>query len=116
MLTVYHAIVSAMGSDHSEIAHRLRAERMLILTYEEARDVAGGGKLVSKHNTLGEGDLAVLSYLDMLVVLEQADADTFILRRFADDREAELFVQRRLDQYERMWDGCGCRIDYYEDH
>jgi hypothetical protein len=25
-------------------------------------------------------------------------------------------VQRRLEQYERMWDGCGCRIDYYEDH
>ena len=24
------------------------------------------------------------------------------------------FVKGRLDTYERMWDGCGCRVSYYE--
>ncbi|MDX1741732.1 MAG: hypothetical protein R3178_10575 [Rhodothermales bacterium] len=105
-----------MSSDSGDIPQRLRTERMLILGSDEAGQVADGATLVSKHSTLGEGDLTVLSWINMVVVLEQANNDTFVLRRFADHREAELFVKRRLDQYERMWDGCGCRIDYYEDH
>jgi len=28
-------------------------------------------------------------------------------------KEAEDFVKDRLDFYERKWDGCGCKIDYY---
>ena len=33
--------------------------------------------------------------------------------RIVDAREAaRRFVEHRLGQYERIWDGCGCRIDY----
>ena len=34
------------------------------------------------------------------------------LEQLRTDRKAR-FVAERMDQYERMWDGCGCRIDYY---
>lgn len=27
---------------------------------------------------------------------------------------AEAFLQDRINRYERMWDGCGCGIRYYE--
>jgi hypothetical protein len=27
---------------------------------------------------------------------------------------AQQFVADRMAQYERMWDGCGCRVRYYE--
>ena len=26
---------------------------------------------------------------------------------------AERFVEDRLSDYERMWDGCGCKIEYH---
>jgi hypothetical protein len=35
------------------------------------------------------------------------------MRRLSDADEACQFVQRRLEDYERVWDGCGCKIDYY---
>ena len=27
--------------------------------------------------------------------------------------DATAFVMKRTEEYERMWDGCGCRIEYY---
>jgi hypothetical protein len=36
-----------------------------------------------------------------------------VIRRLADEAAAARFVADRLATYERMWDGCGCRIDYY---
>ena len=48
-----------------------------------------------------------------LFAVEQPTPETRALRVLSDASEANRFVAERLDQYERMWDGCGCRIDYY---
>jgi hypothetical protein len=45
--------------------------------------------------------------------VEQPAPDERAVRRFASHEEANQFVQQRLKDYERMWDGCGCKIDYY---
>jgi hypothetical protein len=36
-----------------------------------------------------------------------------VIRPFSSMEEAQAFVDERLETYERMWDGCGCRIDYF---
>jgi len=28
-------------------------------------------------------------------------------------KEADLFIDERMETYDRMWDGCGCKVDYY---
>ena len=35
-----------------------------------------------------------------------------VLRPLAEESVAE-FVAQRQATYDRMWDGCGCKIDYY---
>ena len=50
---------------------------------------------------------------DGFAALEQPAPDTWVVRRLGERAEADRFIQDRLAQYERMWDGCGCRIDYY---
>jgi hypothetical protein len=49
-----------------------------------------------------------------LAALEQPSAGERVLRRLSDAEEAQRFVKGRLEAYERMWDGCGCKIDYYK--
>ena len=44
--------------------------------------------------------------------VEQPEPGKRALRRLAAD-EVDDFVRDRLAIYERMWDGCGCRVDYY---
>jgi hypothetical protein len=47
-----------------------------------------------------------------VLIQEETEKKQFIVRRFESDEAADAFVRDRLDKYERMWDGCGCRIDY----
>ena len=49
-----------------------------------------------------------------LVVVEQAQDGTILARQFDSLIAARGFILGRLEQYERMWDGCGCKIDYFD--
>jgi len=33
---------------------------------------------------------------------------------FQNEETAAKFVEERLDIYEKMWDGCGCKVKYYD--
>jgi hypothetical protein len=48
-----------------------------------------------------------------LFVQESTDDGVLLLRAVPSVEEARRFLALRLTQYERMWDGCGCRIDYF---
>lgn len=37
------------------------------------------------------------------------------LRLLGGPEEARAFVEKRLEEYERMWDGCGVKVEYYEE-
>jgi hypothetical protein len=47
-----------------------------------------------------------------LAALEEVSRESFALRPLADEDEARAFLKRRRDEFDRMWDGCGCKIDY----
>ena len=92
---------------------RLAAGQTLALTVTEWEALRGGFEPVEAHATGVAGDLLLLhGPNEALFALEEPSDDTRVLRRLADREAARRFVARRLEQYERMWDGCGCRIDY----
>ncbi|MBC8367137.1 hypothetical protein H8E52_06980 [bacterium] len=45
---------------------------------------------------------------------EISDKGEIILRLFPSEFALDAFLKRRIDIYERMWDGCGCKVDYYD--
>jgi hypothetical protein len=59
------------------------------------------------------GWIRILSVDGRIVVQEQTPEGEVLLRRYDSREAAERFVERRLADYERMWDGCGCKIDYH---
>ena len=71
------------------------------------------GVLREEDTTLA-GPIRVLAFDGDLWVQEQAPDGRILLRRFDDRAAADAFVDRRLEIYDRMWDGCGCKIDYDE--
>jgi hypothetical protein len=76
--------------------------------------------LLSTATVVREADTGVSGMIRILVldqevlVQEQTPAGKILLRRRADLAAATAFVDRRLQLYERMWDGCGCKVDYAE--
>jgi hypothetical protein len=58
------------------------------------------------------GPIRILRLKGRMVIQEQTPDGEVLLRGATTRDSAEAFVDGRLADYERMWDGCGCRIDY----
>lgn len=65
-------------------------------------------------DTTISGHLRILALDGELYVQEEAPGGRILLRRRPDRAAADRFVDQRLETYDRMWDGCGCRVDYSE--
>ena len=96
-----------------DLCHRLDAERVVTIPAEEWETVAAGFQEVERHFTVLAGDLLIVRGPDGLVAVEEPKRGERVLRRLADEETAREFVRDRLEGYERMWDGCGCKVDYY---
>jgi hypothetical protein len=70
-------------------------------------------KVLKEENTYLNDFIRILNFNDIICIQETSDKNEIIIRRMNSLKEAEDFVKDRLDFYERKWDGCGCKIDYY---
>ncbi len=79
----------------------------------------GFAALLESAITVREGDTRMSGWIrifesDGAVLLqEETPKGEILLRKMVSIQDAEVLLKSRLDTYERMWDGCGCKIDYY---
>jgi len=96
-----------------DLRHRVLAEGIVTLESADWERLGGSFDEVERHDTFIAGDLVIARSGDVLVAVERPTAGKRVIRRLTDESEARAFVRDRLDTYERMWDGCGCKVDYY---
>jgi hypothetical protein len=82
---------------------------------EEWEALAPSFPEVERHNTQLAGDLILVRMGTQLAAVEQPSREARVARLFKSEKEARAFLERRLEEYERMWDGCGVKIEYYEE-
>jgi hypothetical protein len=96
-----------------ELERRLADERIVPLAVNEWDLLAGEFEEVARHHTMVAGNLLVVRTRAGLAAVERPTPDVRVVRLLGDAATAQSFVEHRMAQYERMWDGCGCRVDYY---
>ena len=96
-----------------ELRRRLDEERIVSLSADAWAAIAGEFDVLESHETNIAGALVVVRAGDRPAAVEQPEDGTRVVRRLDDGDAVRAFVAERLADYERMWDGCGCRIDYY---
>jgi hypothetical protein len=96
-----------------QLDQRLQAERIVPILASEWAELASGFVELERHDTLVAGYLLIVHGASGLAAVEQPSPDERVVRLLSDEQEARRFVEERLEQYERMWDGCGCKVDYY---
>ena len=94
------------------LAAALDRRQILRLTAEEWEEIAHTATVIETHPTGVRGDLVIVRLHRHLAAVESPQPDERTVRPLDDEDQAREFVRDRLAQYERMWDGCGCRIDY----
>jgi len=92
---------------------RLEHGQVVRVSSTELDELLAAARVIRHEEVASSGSLRVLGVDGSVVFQEQTPDGDLLLRRVASEEEAGLLVDERLATYERMWDGCGCRIDYY---
>ena len=93
----------------------LEEKKVTELSADGLPDLLAASKLLREEDTHFAGFIRILSFESRILVQEQLpDGSKVLLRGFAAREKAEEFIRERLDTYDRMWDGCGCKVDYSE--
>lgn len=100
--------------ESKEIFNKALSTNYLIIEEDELKLVLDNSELLRIEDTHLSDFIRVLKYEDKLFVQETTFKKEILIRKMNSMKDVDLFVQERLDYYERKWDGCGCKIDYYE--
>lgn len=97
-----------------EIFSKALNSKYIIIEEHELHTVLKDAEILREENTYLSDHIRLLIYNDILFIQEITFKKEVLLRKMDSMKDADSFIQERLDYYERKWDGCGCKIDYYE--
>jgi len=97
-----------------KVVSTLKRKKYLIISEAELNELLSKSELLLEENTYLSDKIRLLKYNDDLLIQEKSTKEEFLVRRMNTKKEAEDLIKERLDIYNRMWDGCGCKVDYYK--
>ena len=97
-----------------EIFNKALNTNFLIIDEDVLKLVLESSEILRIEDTHLSNFIRVLKYDEKLFVQETTFKNEILIRKMDSMKDVDSFVQERLDFYERKWDGCGCKIDYYE--
>lgn len=98
-----------------EFRKRLSEGGTVPLSAREWEDLSEHFPVEERHPTQLAGDLLIVRVGQDLAAVESPSRDARVARLLGGEDEARAFVAKRMDEYERMWDGCGVKVDYYDE-
>ena len=97
-----------------QLLKKLENEKIAVLHKDELDKILEKTKVLKEAETNFYGKIRILALSSIILIQEMSDKSELIIRRASSKDEADNFVRERLSTYERMWDGCGCKVKYYE--
>lgn len=98
-----------------EFRRTLKKEKLVPLSRDEWEALASRFPELERHSTQLAGDLLIIEVDGDLVAVEEPSPRARVARRLGDRDDVDDFVSRRMEEYERMWDGCGVKVEYYDE-
>ena len=99
--------------DPATILDRLSGEKYIRLSPSELSVLLDHTETVEEHDTLISDTIRILLYKALYLIQETSNRQEILLRTANSLEAARQFVSERMDIYDKMWDGCGCKVDYY---
>jgi len=88
--------------------------KCIIISQDELNSILNCSIIFKEEDTHLSDFIRILTYNNSLFIQEISFKKEIILRKMNSIEDAENFLAERLSFYERKWDGCGCKIDYFE--
>ena len=85
----------------------------MVISKDELEKLLSQSELIIERDTLISDKIRLLKIIDELILQEKSSKEEILIRFVKSISEAEKFIEQRLEIYDKMWDGCGCKVDYY---
>ena len=95
-----------------EFKRRLEGGDVISLSPGEWDTLAPSFRETARRATGLAGDIILCEYGGSVLVVENPSPDAVFARLLESPEAAAAFVDKRMEAYERMWDGCGCNVHY----
>ena len=96
------------------IISSIKKKKYLMISEAELNELLSHSKMIIEENTYISDKIRLLKFDDDLIIQEKTTKNEYLIRNVKTKKEAEELIKQRLEIYNKMWDGCGCRIDYYK--
>lgn len=97
-----------------DLISKLDDQKFIVVTEEQLKELLDSSHTVFEKDTRLRDFIRVLKYEDNVYLQERTNLGEIMIRKFSTEEEAMKLVKDRLEIYDKMWDGCGCKINYYE--
>ena len=95
-----------------ELVERLGKDPIVVLEQAECDRLLESAQVLRADDTTLAGAIRILALGELIIVQERSPLGERYVRAMPSREEADRFVDQRLAIYEKMWDGCGCKVDY----
>ena len=85
----------------------------LIISEDQLFELKQHSNLIIEEITLISDFIRIFEFRDVYIFQEKTPKDEIVIRKFIDKSNANNLLRNRLEIYEKMWNGCGCKINYY---
>jgi hypothetical protein len=92
----------------------VKKKKYSVINEEELNYFLSISNILIEKDTYISDKIRLLKFNDELILQEKTTKDEYLIRIVKTKKEAEGFIEQRLEIYNRMWDGCGCKVKYYE--
>lgn len=97
-----------------ELIKEFKSKKVLLLPKVELDTLLKSSEILIVKDTVINDKVRILKVDNIFFFQEITNKDEIALRKFNRLKDAEALVQDRLAVYENMWNGCGCKVNYYE--
>jgi hypothetical protein len=84
-----------------------------LINDEDLNNLLSDSEIIIEKDTLISDKIRLLKFEGELLIQEKSNKDEFIIRMVSSKSEGESFINSRMETYDKMWDGCGCKVEYY---
>ena len=97
-----------------KIINKLNSQKVVIIPFENLDQLLSAVEIVVQRNTYFSDMIRILKYKEIYMIQEKTIRDEIAIRTAESLKSAQDFIQRRMEIYENMWNGCGCKVNYYD--
>lgn len=97
-----------------EILKKLDQTNVLQINEADLKSLLNSTSIVREEDSVINDFIRILDLSGTLIFQETDNKGNILIRKIENIERGNELLESRRKIYENMWNGCGCKIDYYD--